>query len=189
MGRLVNRRLKRNVTWQQPAGIRAMHDSDQRPGVKVTGLLQLGLFSAAVSAVVAAGGVDDLIWASPRNISEGITFCASSLFGFSVAGRMVWTYRRLRKGHGLTDRALGNLALLDDPGRPKRIRLLYIGLAAGAAGVVAAYQGGEMLAGSTPDGTSVGAVAVTVAVICFLVAGYFWWQYRKERSRAIRDQI
>jgi MFS family permease len=166
-----------------------MHESDQRPGVKVTGLLQLGLFVAAVSAAVAAGGVDDLIWASPRNVSEGITFCGFSLLGFSVAGRMVWTYRRLRKGHGLTDRALGNLALLDDPDRPRRMRLLYIGLGAGAAGVVAAYQGEQLLAGSRPDGTSAGAAAVTVAVICFLVAGYFWWQYRKERSRAKRDQL
>jgi hypothetical protein len=166
-----------------------MHDSDQRTGVKVTGLLQLGLFFAAVSAAVAAGGADDLLWASPRNVSEGITFCAFSLLGFSVAGRMAWTYRRLRKGHGLTDRALGNLALLDDPDRPRRMRLLYIGLAAGAAGAEAAYQGGKMLAGSRPDGVSVGAVAVTVAVICFLVAGYFWWQYRKARSRAIRDQL
>jgi cbb3-type cytochrome oxidase subunit 3 len=102
---------------------------------------------------------------------------------------MVWTYRRLRKGHGLTDRALGNLALADDPDRPKRMRLLYIGLAAGAAGVAAAYQGGQMLTGSRPDGASAGAAAVTVAVICFLVAGYFWWRYRKERSRAKRDQL
>jgi cbb3-type cytochrome oxidase subunit 3 len=165
-----------------------MRDSDQRPGVKVTGLLQLGLFFAAVSAAVAAGGADDLIWASPRNVSEGITFCGFSLLGFCVAGRMVWTYRRMRKGHGLTDRALANLALVDDPDRPKRMRLLYIGLAAGAAGAEAAYQGRQILAGSRPDGTSVGAAAVTVAVICFLVAGYFWWQYRKERSRAKRDQ-
>lgn len=165
-----------------------MHDSDQRPGIKVTGLLQLGLFVAAVSAAVAAGGADDLFWASPRNVSEGIVFCAFSLLGFSVAGRMAWTYRRLGKGHGLTDRGLGNLALLDDPGRPRRMRLLYIGLAAGAGGVTAAYQGGEMLAGSRPDSTGAGAAAVTVAVLCFLVAGYFWWQYRKDRSRAIRDQ-
>ena len=166
-----------------------MRDSDQRPGVKVTGLLQLGLFFAAVSAAVAAGGIDDLIWASQRNVSEGITFCGCSLLGFYVAGRMVWTYRRLRKGHGLTDRALGNLALVDDPDRPKRMRLLYIGLTAGAAGIAAAYQGKQMLAGSRPYGTSAGAVAIAVAVICFLVAGYFWWQYRKERFRAIRDQL
>jgi hypothetical protein len=174
---------------QPAAGPWIMHDSDQRPGVKVTGLLQLGLFFAAVSAAVAAGGVDDLILASQRKVSEGITFCAFSLLGFYLAGRMVWTYRRLRKGHGLTDRALGNLALLDDPGRPKRMRLLYIGLGAGAAGVAAAYQGGEMLAGSRPYGTSAGAVAITVAVICFSIAGYFWRLYRKERSRAIRDQL
>jgi hypothetical protein len=166
-----------------------MHDSDQRPGVKVTGLLQLGLFFAAVSAAMAAGGVDDLIWASPRNVSEGITFCGFSLLGFYVAGSMLWTYRRLRRGRPLTGRALGNLALLDDPDRPKRMRLLYIGRGAGAAGVVAAYQGGEMLARSKPYGTSTGAIAVAVAVICFSIAGYFWWQYRKERSRAIRDQL
>jgi uncharacterized iron-regulated membrane protein len=166
-----------------------MHGSDQRPGIKVTGLLQLGLFVAAVSAAVAAGAADDLIWASPRNVSEGIAFCAFSLFGFSVAGRVLWTYRRLCKGYGLTDRALGNLALVDDPGRPRRMRLLYVGLAAGAGGVEAAYQGGQMLSGSRPDGTSVGAVAVGVAVICFLVTGYFWWQYRKARSQAIKDQL
>jgi uncharacterized iron-regulated membrane protein len=166
-----------------------MHDSDQRPGIKVTGLLQLGLFVAAVSAAVAAGGADDLIWASPRNVTEGIVFCAVSLIGFFVAGRMVWTYRRLRKGYGLSDRALGNLALVDDPGRPRRMRLVYIGLAAAAGGVAAADQGVRMLASSEPDGTSVGAVAVGVAVICFLVAGYFWWQYRKARSQAIRDQL
>jgi hypothetical protein len=166
-----------------------MSDSDRRPGVKVTGLLQLGLFVAAVSAAVAAGGADDLIWASPRNLGEGIAFCAFSLFGFSVAGRMMWTYRRLRKGHGLTNRGLGNLALLDDPGRPRRMRLLYIGLAVSAGGVAAAYQGGIVLAGARRDSASAGAAAITIAVICFLVAGYFWWQYRKERSRALRDQL
>src|ERR1700761_989824 len=154
-GRLVNWWLKRNGTWQQPAGTRTMHDFGQRPGVTVTGLLQLGLFAAAVSVAVAAGGADDLFWASPRNMSEGMTFCAFSLYGFSFAGRMVWKYQRLRAGRALTDRELGNLALLDDPGRPRRLRLLYIGLAAGAAGVIAAWQGGQMLAGSTADGTSV----------------------------------
>jgi hypothetical protein len=166
-----------------------MHEPDQRSGVKLTGLLKTGLFTAAVSAVVAAGGVDDLIQASQRNVSEGIVFCASSLLGFHIAGRMFWTYRRLQKGHGLTGRALDNLALLDDPDRPNRMRLLYIGLAAGAAGVSAAYQGGAMLAGSKPYGTAVGAIAVTVAVICFSIAGYFWSQYRKKRSQAIRDQL
>jgi cbb3-type cytochrome oxidase subunit 3 len=166
-----------------------MHDSDQRPGLKVTGLLQLGLFFAAVSAAVVAGGADDFIWASPRNVSEGIAFCVFSLIGFSVAGRMLWTYRRLRKGQALPERALGNLALVDDPGRPRRMRLLYIGLAAAAGGAECAFQGGHMLADSKPDSTTVGAVAVGVAVICFLVAGYFWWQYRKARSQAIRDQL
>jgi hypothetical protein len=40
-------------------------------------------------------------------------------------------------------------------------------------------QGGEMLAGPKPYGTSAGGIAVAVAVICFSIAGYFWWQYRK----------
>jgi hypothetical protein len=57
--------------------------------------------------------------------------------------------------------------------------LLYTGLGAGAAGAADAYQGGEMLAGPKPYGTSAGGIAVAVAVICFSIAGYFWWQYRK----------
>lgn len=107
-----------------------MHDSDQRPGVKLAGLLQMGLFFAAVSVAVAAGGIDDLIQASRRNVNQGIAFCAFNLLGFYVAGSMLRTYRRSRKGRGLTGRALDNLALLDDPDRPKRIRLLYVGTTA-----------------------------------------------------------
>jgi hypothetical protein len=165
-----------------------MHGPDQRHGVKLTGLIKVGLFFAAVSAVVAAVGVSILIHASQGSLSSGIAGCVVSLPGFYIAGRMLWTYRRLQK-HPLTGRALDKLALLDDPDRPYRMRLLYIGLAAGAAGVSAAYQGGAMLAGSKPYGTAVGAIAVIVAVICFSIAGYFWGQYRKKRSQLVRDQL
>ena len=53
----------------------------------------------------------------------------------------------------------------------------------------AAWQGGEFIAGSKPYGTSLGVLAITVAVICFLIAGYCWRQYRNERSQALRDQL
>jgi hypothetical protein len=76
-----------------------MHDSDRRPGVKVTGLLQLGLFFAAVSAAVAAGGADDLIWASPRNVSEGITFAASACL--VSTSRAAWCGRTGVCGRGM----------------------------------------------------------------------------------------
>ena len=114
---------------------------------------------------------------------------ALSLLLFYTAGRMLWTYRRLRTGLGLTRRGLDNLALLDHPNRHDWMRSFYIGLGAGAAGVSAAWQGGEYFAGSTPYGTSLGALAITVAVICFLIAGYYWRQYRNKRSQALRDQL
>ena len=81
---------------------------------------------------------------------------------------MLWTYRRLRKGLGLTQRALDNLALLDHPNPYDWMRSFYIGLGAGAAVLSAASQGGEYFARSKPYGTSLGALAITVAVICFL---------------------
>lgn len=59
--------------WPGP-GPDAMHEPDQGSGIKLTGLVKLGLFFAAVSAVVAAGGVDDFIQASHRNVSEGLVF-------------------------------------------------------------------------------------------------------------------
>ena len=77
-----------------------MHEPDQRPGLKVTGLLQIGLFAAAASAVVAAGGVSELIPASHRNVSRGLIRLAGSLYGFSIAGRLWWTYRRQQQGRG-----------------------------------------------------------------------------------------
>ena len=114
---------------------------------------------------------------------------ALSLLLFYTAGRMLWTYRRLRKGLVLTQRGLDNLTLLDHPDRYEWMRSFYIALGAGAAGVSAAWQGGEFFAGSNPDGTSLGALAVTVAVLCFLIAGYCWRQYRNKRSQALRDQL
>ena len=168
-----------------------MHEPDQRSGVKLPALsaamLKTGLFFGAVSAVVAAGGVDDLVQVSQRNVGQGIVLFAFSLPGFYLAGRMLWTYRRLQKGHGLTRRALDNLALLDHPDRPNWMRLLYIALGVGAGGASAAWQGAAMLASSKPYHTSLGATAVIIAVISFLIAGYFWWRYCKKRSRAIRD--
>jgi hypothetical protein len=148
-----------------------------------------GLFTAACSAIAAAAGVDEFVQASQRNIGVGVFFLACSLFGFYIAGCMLWTYRRLRKGLGLTQGGLDNLALLDHPDRQSWMRSFYIGLGAGAAGVSAAWQGGEFFAGSNPDGTSLGALAITVAVICFLIAGYCWRQYRNKRSQALRDQL
>jgi hypothetical protein len=147
-----------------------------------------GLFTGACGAIAAAPGVYDLVQA-PQRIGEEMFLFASSLFFFYLAGRMLWTYRRLRKGLGLTQHGLDNLALLDHPNRHDWMRSFYIGLGAGAAGVSAAWQGGEYFAGSKPYGTSLGALAITVAVICFLIAGYYWRQYRNKRSQALRGQL
>jgi hypothetical protein len=46
-----------------------------------------------------------------------------------------------------------------------------------------------MIAGSKPYATSLGAIAFTVAVICFSIAGYCWRQYRTKRSRALRGLL
>lgn len=147
------------------------------------------LFIAACSAIAAAAGVDEFVDASQRSIGAGVSFLACSLFGFYVAGRALWTYRRLRKGLGLTQLQLDTLALLDHPGRQDWMRSFNIGLGAFAAGVSFASQGREFFAGSNPDRTSLGALTVTVAVICFLIAGYCWRQYRNKRSEALRDQF
>jgi hypothetical protein len=143
---------------------------------------------AACGAIAAAPGVYDLVQA-PQRIGEEMVLFAFSLFFFYLAGCMLWTHRRLRKGLGLTQRGLDNLALLDHPNRYDWMRSFYIGLGAAAGGVSAAWQGGEFFAGSHPYGTSLGAFAVTVAVICFLIAGYCWRQYRNKRSQALRDQL
>jgi hypothetical protein len=86
-----------------------------------------GLFTGACGAIAAATGVDEFVQASQRNIGAGMLCLACSLIGFYIAGRMLWTYRRLRKGHDW-------------------MRSFYIGLGAGAAGVSAAWQGGEYFA-------------------------------------------
>ena len=166
-----------------------MNKPGQRFGGEHTWARRDGLFTGACSAIAAAAGVDELVQTSQRNEGVGMIFLALSLFGFYVAGRMLWTYRRLQKGLGLTRRGLENLALMDHPDRQDWMRSFYIGLGAGAAGVSAAWQGGEFFAGSNPDRTSLGALAVTVAVICFLIAGYYWRQYRNKRSQALRDQF
>jgi H+/gluconate symporter-like permease len=67
------------------------------------------------------------------------------------------------------------------------MRLQYIALGAGAGGAWVAWQGGAMLASSKPYRTTLGATGVIIAVICFSIAAYFWRQYRKKRSQAIRD--
>ena len=157
-----------------------MNEPGQRSGGEHTWARRDGLFTGACSAIAAAAGVDELVQTSQRNVGVGMIFLALSLLGFYVAGRMLWTYRRLQKGLGLTRRGLENLALM---------RSFYIGLGAGAGGVSAAWQGGEFFAGSNPDRTSLGALAVIVAVICFLIAGYCWRQYRNKRSQALRDQF
>lgn len=166
-----------------------MNKPGQRSGGEHTWARRGGLFTGACSAIAAAAGVDELVQTSQRNVGGGLILLALSLFGFYVAGRMLWTYRRLQKGLGLTRRGLENLALMDHPDRQDWMRSFYIGLGAGAGGVSAAWQGGEFFAGSNPDRTTLGALAVTVAVICFLIAGYCWRQYRNKRSQALRDQF
>jgi hypothetical protein len=148
-----------------------------------------GLFTGACGAIAAVAGVDEFVQASQRNIGAGVFFLAFSLSFFYMAGRMLWTYRRLQKGLGLTQRGLDNLALLDHPNRYDWMRSFYIVLGAAAAGVSATRQGWKFFAGSNPYGTSLGVFAITVAVICFLIAGYCWRQYRNKRAQALRDQL
>jgi hypothetical protein len=166
-----------------------MNKPGKRSGGEYNWARDVGLFTGACGAIAAAVGVDEFVQASPRNIGGGMLCLTLSLLLFYPAGRMLWTYRRLRKGLGLTQRGLDNFALQDHPNRHDWMRSFYIGLGAGAAGVSAAWQGGEFIAGSKPYGTSLGALAITVAVICFLSAGYYWRQYRNKRSQALRDQL
>jgi hypothetical protein len=148
-----------------------------------------GLFTGACGAIGAAAGVDEFVQASQRNIGAGIIFLAFSLFFFFIAGYLLWTYRRLRKGLGLPQRWVDDLALRDHPNRYDLMRWFYIALGAAAAGVWSAWQGWEFFAGSNPYGTSLGVFAITVAVICLLIAGYCWRQYRNKRAQALRDQL
>jgi hypothetical protein len=148
-----------------------------------------GLFTGACGAIGAAAGVDEFVQASQRNIGAGMSILAISLLLFYIAGRFLWTYRCLQKGLGLPQSGLDNLALQDHPNRHDWMRSFYIALGAAAAGVWSAWQGGEFLAGSKPYGTSLGVLAITVAVICFLIAGYCWRRYRNKRAQALRDQL
>jgi hypothetical protein len=120
-----------------------MNKHDQRFGGEHSWALKTGLFTGACSAIAAAGGVDDLVQTSQRNVAQEIVFFGFSLVGFYIAGCMLWTYRRLQKGLGLTRRGLESLELADHPDRPNWMRHYYIGFGAGATGVWVAWQGGK----------------------------------------------
>jgi hypothetical protein len=166
-----------------------MNKPGQRSSGEHTWARSFGLLTGACGAIAAAAGVDEFVQASQRNIGVGILFLAFSLSFFFIAGYLLWTYRRLRKGLGLPQRWLDDLALRDHPNRYDLMRSFYIALGAAAAGVWSAWQGGEFFAGSKPSGTSLGVLAITVAVICFLIAGYCWRRYRDKRAQALRDQL
>jgi hypothetical protein len=166
-----------------------MNKRDQSSGGQHTWARRDGLFAGACSAVVAAAGVDDLVQASQRNIGQGVLFLGLSLFGFYIAGRMLWTYRRLRKGLGLTRRGLDNLALLDHPDRQDWMRPFYLGLGAGAAGVSAAWQGGEFFAGSDPDREVWEPSPSASRSFASRSPDTAGRQYRNKRSQALRDQL
>jgi hypothetical protein len=161
-----------------------VREPDRRYGVELTELIKVGLIFAAVGAVIAAMGISVLVHAARGGLGMGIAGLATSLLVFYVAGRMFWTYRHFKK-HPQLGRGLDSPPLLVDPDQPYRMRLLIIGLAVGAGGGSVAYEGGSVLASSKPYSTTIGTIAVIIAVICFSIAGRFFWKYHKRRSHLI----
>jgi hypothetical protein len=162
-----------------------MREPDRRYGVNLSGMMKLGLVFAAVGAVMAAMGVSVLVHAARGGLVLGISGVAVSLFLFCLAGRVFMRYRYFKR-HPQLGRGLNSLPLLLDPDQPYRMRLLFVGLAVGAGGGAVAYQGGSMLARSTPYSTALGTIAIIIALVCFAIAARFLRKYHKKRSELIR---
>jgi hypothetical protein len=150
-----------------------MRKPDRRYGVDIAGLIKAGLAFAAIGAVIAAAAVADLVHAARGGLGLGIFGVATSLLLFYIAGGIFLRYRHFKKNPNL-GRGLDSSPLLLDPNQPYRVRLLYVGLAFGAGGGMAAYEGGSVLASSTTYSTAVGTIAIIIALICFSIAGHFF---------------